>query len=70
MPSPCPGQFYRRKGGAWKKTSKGGYKKVGYGAGTHSKRDVESDRKRKAKVRKHLVGKYPQEYDSNRRLGL
>lgn len=51
MPSPCKakGGFYLRKGGAWKQTKNGQMKYVGYGKGTHSRRDPVADSKRKAK---------------------
>ncbi len=51
MPSPCKakGGFYVRKGGAWKQNRDGQIKYVGYGNGTHSRRDPVADSKRKAK---------------------
>lgn len=64
MPSPVQGQFYRRKGGAWSKNKTGGFKKVGYGNRTFSKRDPIADRKRKATIApRGTVRKYPQQFD-------
>jgi hypothetical protein len=71
MPSPVKGNrgtgFYRRKGGAWKKSPKGhSYKKVGYGNGDYSKRSVKQDRQFRARKSRKNWEKYPQHYDNPR----
>jgi hypothetical protein len=65
MPSPCRATgFYKRKGGAFKKGAPGkGFKHVGYGKGTHSKRDPQMDRSRRAKRSSSLRRRYPNHYD-------
>ena len=64
MPSPVKGGYYKRKGGAWSRTGRAhSYRKVGYGRGTHSKRDVHSDNLRRAR-QSRKVARYPQHYDS------
>jgi len=71
MPSPVKGSkkagFYKRKGGAWKKSRKGhGYKKVGSGNGDYAKRNVKSDRARPATKSRKKWEDYPQHYDKPR----
>lgn len=66
MPSPCRGTgFYKRKGGAYKKSRKGhAYKHVGYGKGTHSLRSPTQDRARRArKGTPKQKRRYSQHYD-------
>lgn len=71
MPSPVKGSkksgYYKRKGGAYKKGKGTGYKKVGAGKGTHSKRNQKQDRQRRAtkdtSKGKKKWNRYPQEYD-------
>jgi len=67
MPSPIVktyyGKYYKRKGGAWKITKKGDVKYVGSGNGTHSRRNIEQDKKRKATKSRKLRSRYPHEYD-------
>jgi len=63
MPSPVHGSYYRRKGGAYRKSHKGhGYKKVGSGHGMYAKRNLPSDRRRRAR-KSGLRRRYPQHYD-------
>lgn len=67
MPSPIIktyyGKFYKRKGGAWKISKRtGDVIYVGSGNGTHSRRNIEQDKRRRAK-KSSLRKRYPQEYD-------
>jgi len=65
MPSPARGSgFYKRKGGAYKKSKAGhGFKHVGSGNGTHSKRDPQMDRGRRATKNGAMRKRYPNHYD-------
>ena len=69
MPSPvkknkrAPSGYYRRKGGAYDKRPNGTLLHVGSGNGHYSRRNLSSDRKRKATVNRRKASRYPQAYD-------
>jgi len=62
------GEFYARKGGAWKKLRFGIFKHVGVGKGDYSRRNILADKHRhprkKAYVNAKLARRYPQAYDT------
>ncbi len=62
------GEFYARKGGAWKKLRFGIFKHVGVGKGDYSRRNILADKHRhprkKAYINSRLARRYPQAYDT------
>ena len=62
------GEFYARKGGAWKKLRFGIFKHVGVGKGDYSRRNILADKhrhpKKKAYINSKLARRYPQAYDT------
>jgi len=62
------GEFYARKGGAWKKLMHDVFKHVGIGKGDYSRRNIIADKHRRPRKRTYIDSKlarrYPQAYDT------